>query len=139
MKRRGGAWLLILFFSLPATAKGDDPHRLFDLANRYYAEQAYEKAITTYQQILDQGFYHAALFYNLGNAYYKQGELGRAVLNYEKSLLLWPTDPEIRENLAFLRERLIDQVLWQEPSAPLRLIYRIVQFSPPRGYFFSSS
>jgi hypothetical protein len=47
--------------------------------------------------------YSAAGFYNLGNAYARQGKWGMAVLNYERASLLSPNDPEIEANLNYVR------------------------------------
>ncbi len=51
----------------------------------------------------------AALFYNLGNAYYKQGDHGRAILNYRRAQQLAPRDPDIEANLALARAQAVDQ------------------------------
>lgn len=70
-------------------------------AENAYKKQDYQKAITTYENILANGEKSAFLYYNLGNAYFKNGELPKAILNYEKAALLDPNDSDIQHNLNF--------------------------------------
>jgi len=51
------------------------------------------------------------LYYNLGNAYYRTENITRAVLNYERALLLSPSDPDIRFNLQMARSKTIDKIV----------------------------
>ena len=129
-----GVFLLFVFMAA-GTPVLDDPDQLFDQANEFYADQEYDLAIDGYHRILDQGFYHAGLFYNLGNAHFKQHNLANAILNYEKALLLQPTDPEIRDNLTFVRARVLDQVQWQEPATPIRFLLKLIHLSSPNVDF----
>ncbi len=70
----------------------------FRLANEAYGRKEYEEAVSLYRRCLDEAR-SAAAHYNLGNAYYKLGETGRAVLHYEKALVLDPGHDEARANL----------------------------------------
>jgi len=78
-------------------------------SNQLYENGRFPEAIQTYQQLVDQGFEDSALFYNLGNAYYKSGDFGRAILNYKRAALLAPRDSDIQANLAFVRSLTADQ------------------------------
>ncbi len=51
----------------------------------------------------------STLFYNLGNTYYRQGNLGKAIVYYERSLKLDPSNSDARDNLAFVKERIADK------------------------------
>ena len=59
--------------------------------------------------MLKQGV-STSLYYNLGNAYYRMDEIPRAVLNYERALLLSPGDPDVRFNLQMARSKTIDKI-----------------------------
>jgi len=83
-------------------------------ANQLYETGQYAQAAHAYQQLVDQGYADSALFYNLGNAYFKQGDSGRAVLNYRRAGQLAPRDPDIEANLALARAQALDQL--QEKS-----------------------
>jgi tetratricopeptide (TPR) repeat protein len=78
-------------------------------ASQLYEMGQFTQAAQAYQQLADQGFADSALFYNLGNAYYKQGDYGRAVLNYRRAQQLAPRDPDIEANLTFARAQAVDQ------------------------------
>lgn len=71
---------------------------LFAAANSHYAAGDFDKAISGYQEIVEKGAAGANLYYNLGNAFLKKGEIGPAVLNYERAMLFAPRDADIRSN-----------------------------------------
>lgn len=83
---------------------------LFREANALYGQGKYAEAAEAYQGLADRGFSGAALYYNLGNAYFKQGVLGRAVLNYRRAWNLSPGDPEIAKNLEYALENVRDDL-----------------------------
>jgi tetratricopeptide (TPR) repeat protein len=80
------------------------------MAHQLYESGQYAKAAEAYQQLVDQGYSDAALFYNLGNAYFKQGDIGRAILNYRRAERLHPRDPDTRANLELARSLAVDQI-----------------------------
>ena len=65
-----------------------------------YRAGAYERAARGFASIADSGVVNAALFYNLANSYLKSGDLGRAILWYERALELSPRDPDLKFNHA---------------------------------------
>jgi tetratricopeptide (TPR) repeat protein len=79
-------------------------------ANQLYETGQYSQAAQAYQQLVDQGFTDSALFYNLGNAYFKDGDYGRAVVNYRRAQLLAPRDADIAANLELARSQIVDQL-----------------------------
>ena len=81
----------------------------FDVANAAYAEGRYEEAATLYQALIDETP-DAQLYYNLGNARFKQGELAQAILNYERALRLKPNFKDAQYNLAFAQSRITDNI-----------------------------
>ena len=93
--------ILMLPMSVGAQTKED--------ADSAYAQGHYQQAIKNYEQLLKQGV-SAELYYNLGNAYYRTDEIPRAVLNYERALLLSPGDADIRFNLQMARSKTIDKI-----------------------------
>lgn len=74
-----------------------------------YMRDDYASAIQVYEALLSKGE-AADLYYNLGNSYYKAGEIARAILNYERALLLQPGNGDIRANLEIARSKTIDKV-----------------------------
>ena len=93
-----------------ALAQSPGPTDLMDEANAQYERGEYADAAQQYEALIDSGYEDAALYYNLGNAYFKNGDLGRAVLNYLRAEELSPRDADIRANLEFARARAVDDV-----------------------------
>jgi tetratricopeptide (TPR) repeat protein len=83
--------------------------RAFREANAMYADERYEEAAALYEAIRESGFRNADVEYNLGNANYKAGRLGRAVLGYERALRLDPSHEDAAENLVFVGDLLADR------------------------------
>ena len=98
----------------------ESPQEAFARAEGLYQEQRYQEAAAVYETIRGLGIEDAALYYNLGNAYFKAGELGLSVLSYERALALAPSDEDIRTNLTYANELVADAV----EQAPLPLLVR---------------
>lgn len=79
-------------------------------ADSLYRAAEYQEAAETYEAVLASGFTSADLYYNLGNTYYRLGETGRAILNYERALRLKPSMSDARENLALANARTTDRI-----------------------------
>ncbi len=99
---------------------------LFRSASRDYNDGNYEEAVKNYLAILEEGQHSAALYYNLGNAYYKLNEIGPSIYFYEKALLLAPNDQEIRNNLRFAQHMTLDAID-KLPETGLSKIYNTVK------------
>ena len=75
------------------------------------AERLYDKAILNFEKIIDQGrIENAMLYYNLANACFLRGQLGKAILNYRKAAKIDGSDENIQKNLAFARSKRIDKI-----------------------------
>ncbi|HEX6791803.1 MAG TPA: tetratricopeptide repeat protein [Candidatus Krumholzibacteria bacterium] len=92
-------------------ADADRPEALFAAGNSAYEAGAYADAIDRYTETVRAGVVNADLYYNLGNAYFKTGDLGRSVLWYERALRIEPRSDDTRANLAMVRSLLRDQQL----------------------------
>lgn len=87
-----------------------DLDTLMQRANQLYQDKLYEDAIENYEQVLEQGYSSTALFYNLGNAYYRSGQLGFSILNYERGLKLDPDNTDLLYNLQIVKARTVDRI-----------------------------
>ena len=108
LKLKGLCLAAILFFNLNAFAQ-----TTFEQANTAYAEGRYDEAASLYQAMIDEQP-DAVLYYNLGNAQYKQGELAQAILCYERALRLRPNYKDAQYNLAFAQSRITDNIVEQD-------------------------
>src|SRR5213076_1228498 len=103
--------LVLLVFALPSAeaASNDGPSRtgddLFAKANTEFAAGNFKAAIADYQTVVDSGEWSANLFYDLGNAYFRHGDFGRAILNYDRALRLDRHHPEADANLRIARDQ----------------------------------
>ncbi len=76
----------------------------FAKANQEYAQGHFKEAISGYETLVRAGQWSANVFYDLGNAYFRTGDFGRAILNYERALVLEPHHPEATANLQIARD-----------------------------------
>ena len=77
----------------------------FDQANKLYEEGKFRDAAEAYAKILSSGKCSSPLLFNLGNAQFKAGQVGRAIAAYERAGQLTPRDADLRANLDFARQR----------------------------------
>ena len=101
---------IITFTILIATVFAQDVGYLFNKANDQYQQENYSEAIKIYEEILNNGKISGKLYYNLGNAYYKIDEIGKAVLYYEKAKILMPDDENIKFNIKLANVKVQDRI-----------------------------
>lgn len=87
-----------------------DNNTLWESGNQAYIDGDYALSVANYQAIEARGYSSARLFYNLGNAYYKQGNIGRAILYYNRALVASPSMEDAKHNLeiagAFTKDKI---------------------------------
>ena len=97
-------FLVILFvFTGQGRCSESDARQLFYQGNIYYSKEKFKQATIDYEKALESGFESGPLYYNLGNAYFKQGSLGKAILNYLRGQRLMPRDADLNANLNYAR------------------------------------
>lgn len=101
----------------------------FTEANKYYAAGNFKKAAETYERIVRSGNASGAVYYNLGNAYLKNGQKGEAVLAYRRAQRMIPRDEDVRWNLNVVRAALQDRAEQSEDNILIygtkRVIHRV--------------
>jgi tetratricopeptide (TPR) repeat protein len=102
--------LLLMIILYVGNCFAQSPDDLMKQGNKLYQEGQYENAVETYYKIISQGFESSALYYNLGNAYFKAGQLGYSIYNYEKGLKLSPGDEDLAYNLKIANARTVDKI-----------------------------
>jgi tetratricopeptide (TPR) repeat protein len=93
--------VICTFVAASAFAQSDAE---FTKANQEYAQGHFKEAIDQYEALVRSGQWSANLFYDLGNAYFRTGDFGRAILNYERALALERHHPEAAANLQIARD-----------------------------------
>jgi hypothetical protein len=110
---------LALAFPLTPVAS-QTPEELFNQGNDAYQEDQFLEAAGAYRGVLRFGIEDPRVEYNLGNAEFRLGNLGSAILHYERARKLSPTDPDILANLEFARAHTLDQVEPTPLPPPMR-------------------
>ncbi len=78
----------------------------FGEANQHYANGDYQAAAAVYESLVEQGYHALAVYYNLGNAYLRMENAGRAVLCYRRALLIAPRHRDTLHNLRYAESQL---------------------------------
>ena len=112
-------------------ARAATPPEIFESANSAYEEADFESAVAAYERILAYGLYDPRVHYNLGNAYFKLGRLGAAILHYERALKIDPGDVEARDNLELARGQIRDRTADPEIQFPLLAVKRLLDGRSP--------
>jgi len=102
--------LISILLILGLQSFSQNSQALADSAEIYFKNVQYQKAIDSYEKIITSGDVSAALFYNLGNAYYKNKNIPLAIVNYERAKVLAPNDEDIIFNLRLAKTQTIDKI-----------------------------
>ncbi len=109
MKKSNLKILLLFIFILLSAAKADVKSAI-QKGNELYKNNQYQLAIDEYNKLIKLGYEGTSLYYNLGNAHYRLGKVGYAILYYEKALKLSPGDEDVKHNLSLVKLNLKDKV-----------------------------
>lgn len=101
--------ILCLLLVLPARAQVAAAVRAFDEGNGRYVAGEYAEAVAAYETALAAGFASGALYFNMGNAYYRLDQVGQAIRYYEKARRVMPDQAELQHNLAIAQARTVDR------------------------------
>ncbi len=100
---------VILFFNLSLVI-ADDNLILLDEANKVYNEGSFEEAAQLYEKVVENGYESVEVYYNMGNAFFKQNKIAPAILYFEKAKKLEPNDEDINFNLKIANNRIVDKI-----------------------------
>ncbi len=134
MKRFFLIYFFSLIFFLPLVAQSDAIKR----ANDFYAKGNYQAAAQEYEKILKEEGFSPELYYNLGNAYYKMNEIGKAILNYERALRLSPRFEDARFNLQMAQQKLVDNISESSTFFIQRWLTSLINFCTSNQWFIIS-
>lgn len=99
--------LLFILIGFAQTKAAESP--LIAQADSAYNADNFQQAADMYLSVIQSDGPSAKLYYNLGNAYYRLGQMGNAIISYERALRLDPSDKDARNNLAFVNARITDR------------------------------
>jgi tetratricopeptide (TPR) repeat protein len=102
--------IFIICFLVPALLWPNDNTLLMEEAARNYNDENYSQAAEIYLKVIENGFESADLYYNLGNTYFKMGDIPTALLYFEKARKLNPADEDIRFNIQIANSKIVDKI-----------------------------
>jgi len=97
--------LLALLIASSVSVEAADLATAFDAANRLYEQRKFAESAGKYEELARAGAVSPIVYFNLGNAWFKAGQLGRAIAAYREAQRLAPRDPNVRFNLQFVRKQ----------------------------------
>jgi tetratricopeptide (TPR) repeat protein len=97
--------VVLLLLASASAARGEATSDTFLQANKLYEEAKYSQAAAMYEELIHSGHVSPALYFNAGNAWFKTGQIGRAIYDYRRAEQLAPRDPDIRANLEIARSK----------------------------------
>ena len=103
--------ILIIFLILPLNkglVRSQDIEKYYVIGQELYSSGDYQGAVDEWEKLAGSGYNSPGLFYNMGNAYFKTGNIPASILYYEKALLIKPFDEDTRYNLEIARSYLVD-------------------------------
>lgn len=110
-----------------AQMSADEALSKFVAGGMAYKEGRYDEAVSLYNEILRGGRVSGPLYYNLGNSYFKKGNLGRAVLSYERAGRFIPRDGDLNFNRRYARSRIVNYG-GEKTNLPGRLVRNFILF-----------
>ncbi len=105
MKSRLHIIFVFLLYSTVVSAND-----LLQQAEKAYDSKNYKSAISSYEKLLADGYRSYQLYYNLGNAYYRNNEIGKAIYYYEMARKINPNDEDVRINLGIASTKTVDKI-----------------------------
>ena len=102
--------LFVAIVALANVARASEFDAQWDRANTAYMNGDWAGATAIYDSIEQAGMASVKLYYNMGGAYFKNGQIGKAVLYYNKALRIDPTDEDTQYNLRVANGYVKDQI-----------------------------
>ena len=115
--------LLTVFFIVHGSCLADtvNTENWFEQGVELFKQGKYQQSATKFENVLDAGTQSGALYFNLGNCYFKMGKLGKARVAYEKAKYFLPRDHDLNGNLAYLATKLEDKVEFSDKNIFLKI------------------
>lgn len=101
---------MMMFFAVVLVSTARAQATFFEDGNRLYQQGDYQAALENYSRIVSAGFESGELYYNIGNTYFKLGQLAEAILYYERAQRLLPGGEDVRANLELARSLTADEI-----------------------------
>ena len=133
MKRRIIFFTFVLFFSgavlsFAQNLTKEQTIAKFVAGTEAYKKGNYEEAVKNDESIIESGWESGAAYFNLGNSYYRLGQTGKAMLNYERARRLIPRDGDLSFNMKVARDKSNAQDPFEEKNIFEKVLSKFIQF-----------
>ncbi len=130
-------FLCAAFSILPGNIQADDSGTFFLQGISDYKSENFTEAAKAFEQVAKNGVCNGHLFYNIGNAWLKAGDIGRAMLWYERAKKLIPLDPDLKFNLDYTRGLVQDKL--ESPGVDVSgIVFFWKDYLPARAAAFAA-
>lgn len=102
--------IIIFLILITTVVSAGELENLFQKGNEHYQKGDYKETVTIFESISEKGYQGKSLYYNLGNAYFRSGKIGLAILYYEKAKKFSHSDEDVNYNLAFANSKIVDKI-----------------------------
>lgn len=102
--------ILIFLILVPFMQYAQKPQEIFTLANKFYQEKEYDRAVELYDSLTNAGYKSTNTYFNAGNSYYKLQNFPAAILNYERAKLITGDRYDINRNLELSNLNVVDKI-----------------------------
>ncbi len=126
--------LSILVLSISVIAHAVDVEQLWSSANSSYSEGKYKEALESYTKIELGAGVSASLYYNIGNCYFKGGDLGKALLYYYRAERLEPNNRDIKHNIETANTLTLNKIPTVEQFFVVRWLKSIANIATSNGW-----
>ena len=110
-RKKMKTYIILIFLVLPLFLfSQEDSTQFWEKANAYYTTEEYQQALSEYKKIEQKGEESAKLYFNIGNTYYKIGDVNNAILYYERAKVLAPQDKDIEFNLQIANQFVVTKI-----------------------------
>ncbi len=103
-------YIILLALGISSMANGQEVNALFEKANQEYKNGKYEDALSLYQEIEATDKISSALYYNMGNCFYKMNVVPASIYNFEKALVIDPSNEDAINNLEIAKKLTLDRI-----------------------------
>jgi hypothetical protein len=117
-----------------SSSYASNAEEIFFKANQAYKNSDYTDAVRLYSLLTGKGNPSPHVLYNLGNACFRLGDKGSAILNYERAKIFLPRDADLNFNLGYVRDRIQDAA--EPPGPPLQTVFFWLDSMSPNEAFF---
>ena len=117
--------ILFAFFILFSNVYSQNIDEKFYAANKLYNNTKYLEGIEVYENILSEGWESSNLYYNLGNAYFRQNQIGQSIWAYHKALKMDPRNLDLTHNLEIVNARIKDRIILPDEFFLVELYVKI--------------